>query len=87
MKQLTLRGFDKELERAIRSEAEAYGISLNQAVLRLARRGAGLERQTPSSGKIGSSLDRFIGTWTDEEAREMKEAIRIFECIDEDFWR
>ena len=42
MKQLTVRGFDDDLERAIRQLARRERISLNQAALKLLRRGAGL---------------------------------------------
>lgn len=92
MKQLTLRGFDDELEREILRVADTYGISLNQAVLRLLRRAAGLEApQSPEGGvpgppRVGSALDRHFGTWTQEEAEELAEANRVFEQIDEDLW-
>ena len=42
MKQLAIRGFDENLERAIRQLARRDGISLNRAILKLHRRGAGL---------------------------------------------
>ena len=42
MKQLTIRGFDEDLDRAIRQLARRDGISLNRAALKLLRRGAGL---------------------------------------------
>ena len=42
MKQLTVRGFDDELAEAIRQLARRDGTSLNQAALKLLRRGAGL---------------------------------------------
>lgn len=87
MKQLTLRGFDDELERAIKSEAAAYGISLNQAVLRLLRRGVSMDETGSVSGKIGTALDAHIGTWTDEEAREFEESVRLFEGIDDELWQ
>ena len=41
MKQLTIRGFDEDLERAIRQLARRDGISLNRAALKLLRRGRG----------------------------------------------
>ena len=42
MKQLTVRGFDDELAEAIRQLARRDGTSLNQAALKLLRRGADL---------------------------------------------
>ena len=38
MQQLSLRGFDKELERRIRQLARTEGISLNKAALKLFRK-------------------------------------------------
>ena len=87
MKQLTLRGFDAELERAIETVADEYGISLNQAVLRLLRRGAGLDADHKNSHLIGDRIDRYVGTWSDEEAAELRGAIEVFDAIDEDLWK
>jgi len=86
--QLTVRGFDPELLRRIRALSEREGISLNKAVLRLLRRGAGIEEPPPGSADtIGSALDDLIGTWTDEEADELRRSIEAFEAIDEELWR
>ncbi len=85
MKQLTIRGFDDTLERRIRDLARSEKISLNQAVLRLLRKGAGLEDDP--GDQIGSSLDDLIGTWTEEEGRAFDKAVSDFEVIDEEMWR
>lgn len=87
MNQLTIRGFGKELERRIREVAREQGISLNQAVLRMLREAAGLEDGSSSCREVGASMDDLIGTWTDEEARELDDAVADFETIDEDMWR
>lgn len=89
MNQLTLRGFDAELERRIRDLAKREGISLNQAALRLLRKGAGLTRpeKGESNETIGHALDAVIGTWNEEEALEFKEAVRDFERVDDDQWQ
>ena len=42
MNQLTVRGFDDELSAIMRRLAKQEGISLNQAALRLLRKGAGI---------------------------------------------
>jgi len=87
LKQLTLRGFDSELERRLRLEARSGGLSLNQAALRLLRRGAGLggERSLPNA--VGSALDHLIGTWSEADARSLQEATAVFDRVDEDFWK
>lgn len=86
MNQLTIRGFDDELARRIRQLADQEGISLNRAVLRLLRRGAGLAPGKPGADIVGSSLDHLIGTWTDEEARKMDDAIQDLSQIDRGMW-
>ncbi|HVT59243.1 MAG TPA: hypothetical protein VHR45_12665 [Thermoanaerobaculia bacterium] len=41
----------------------------------------------PTSAKvIGHALDRFIGTWSPEQAAEMLQSIEVFEQVDESFW-
>ena len=88
MRQLTIRGFDAELSRCIRGLAAREGISLNQAVLRLLRRGAGLGKESAAGAHVvGASLDHLIGTWTAEEADEMERALEEFARVDEAMWR
>ncbi len=87
MKQLTIRGFDEELTLRIKRLALNEGISLNQAVLRLLRKGANLGEKTDKPDVVGSSLDHMIGTWTEEEAEDIDRAIADFEEIDESMWK
>ena len=58
MRQLTIRGFDLELEQKqkIRTPAQREGISMNKAALRLLRKGAELIDDS-SARRIGSRLD------------------------------
>lgn len=88
MRQLTIRGFDKELERRLRELARREKLSLNQAALRLLRRGARLDEPTAGSTHVvGSSLDAFIGTWTAAEARAVERATEDLERVDPNLWR
>ena len=87
MHQLTIRGLDGELERRIRQLAGREGISLNRAVLRLLRRGAGLGGSNDKPEIVGDSLDHLIGTWTAEEAAEIDRSLEDFSRIDEETWR
>ena len=87
MKQLTVRGFDAELEEHVQRLAKREGISLNQAALKLLRKGAGLSGPTRKADTVGSSLDHLIGSWTDEEVAEMDRALEDLEVIDEAGWR
>ena len=87
MKQLSLRGFDAELERCIRELARKGKMSLNRATIKLLRKGAGLEKERPSKVEVGDSLDHLIGTWSADEARELLRGIRPLEKIDRTFWK
>jgi hypothetical protein len=87
MTQLTIRGFDEQLEKEIRRLAERESLSLNQAVLELLRRGAGLADQpAPPADRIGDSLDHLAGSWSAADARAMAEVERSFEQIDSELW-
>lgn len=86
MNQLTLRGFDKELEQRIRQLAEQEHISLNKAALQLMRRGSGLDRSA-TSNVIGNGLDDFIGSWSAAQAADFDEAVAVFEGIDPEQWQ
>ena len=86
MHQLTVRGFDADLADSIRRLARKERISMNQAVLRLLRRGAGLADDQGSADTVGASLDHFIGSWTREQADEMDRVLEHFESIDESMW-
>ena len=83
--QLTLRGFDPRLRRAIEELARRERLSLNKAALRLMERGAGLDTRE-SADRIGHSLDHFIGTWTEADADELLESIQSSEQVDKDLW-
>lgn len=85
-RQLTIR-YDDALAREIDELARREGISRNQAAVRLLRRGARLDEPEPARDAVGDSLDWFIGSWTEEQARELQEAIADFEMVDEDLWR
>lgn len=85
MKQLTVRGLGDDLTGAIRRLADRDGTSLNQAAVKLLRRGAGLE-DGQSADTVGSSLDHLIGSWSTAEADEIERALKHFEMIDEAMW-
>ena len=87
MNQLTVRGFDDDLSDSLRRLAKREGISLNQAALKLLRKGAGLSDGAGRTDTIGSSFDHLIGTWTEAEADELDSALEEFETIDEAAWK
>ncbi len=85
MKQLTLRGFDPELETRLRRLAAQEHLSLNKTVLRLLRQATGLNAQQQPN-RVGDSLDAFIGSWTRKEEREFLKTIKATETIEAAFW-
>ena len=87
MKQLTVRGFDDELAEAIRQLARRDGTALNQAALKLLRRGAGLPDGQGDGRNIGSALDDLFGSWSREEAEAFGASLEVFETVDESAWR
>ena len=86
MNQLTIRGFDEQLERCLRQLADERQISLNRAALALMRRGAGLTERRESPDQVGSGLDTFIGVWSDDDESELRRALEPFEQIDPGLW-
>ena len=87
MNQITVRGFDDDLSARLRRLAKREGISLNQAALRLLRKGAGLADDSAKTDTVGDSLDHLIGTWTRADADEMDAVLEEFETIDEEAWK
>ena len=87
MNQLTVRGFDDELAERIQRLAKRDGTSLNQAALKLLRKGAGLADPAQKADTVGASLDHLIGSWSDDEAAKLEAVLQEFEVIDEDAWR
>ncbi len=87
MKQLTVRGFDRSLERELRRTAMEQGVSLNGAALHLMRRGAGLDGPPDGPRRIGPGIDRFVGSLSREDATALREAVEQFETIDPSLWR
>ena len=87
MDQLTIKGIDDDLSTSLLGLADREGISLDQAALRLLRKGAGLTDGMGRAGTVGSSLDHLIGTWTEAEADAIDAALEDFETIDEAAWK
>ena len=87
MTQLTVRGFDRALERQLKRVAREMGLSLSQAAIELMRRGAGLEPQKGAPPRIGTAIDRFVGTLSRDDAAALDKAVEQFEVIDPALWR
>ncbi|HET8772355.1 MAG TPA: hypothetical protein VFP80_01135 [Thermoanaerobaculia bacterium] len=87
MDDLSLHGLDKELERRLTEVARSEGVSLNEAALRLLRRGAGLLESGAPTAMVGDELDGFIGRWSEADERAVLASIAAFELVDEALWK
>jgi len=81
VRQLFLRGFDRELERRLKELARREGVSLNKAAQILLLKGAGLSERTGPSTAVGDALDHFIGRWSEAEERRLLDSISSCEAL------
>ena len=85
MNQITVRGIAPEVEKQIRRKAKATGKSLNKVMLELIGGSAGPQKR--GKKPAGTSLAELAGGWSEKEAREFEESVRVFEEIDEATWK
>jgi len=85
MNQITVRGIDPGLEKEIRRKAKVMGKSLNKVMLELI--GGSAEPEKSRKKPAGASLAELAGGWSEKEAREFEESVRVFEEIDEAMWK
>lgn len=86
-KQYTIRGIDKDLDRAVRETAAKYEISVNKAVVGLLKKGAGLETPGSTKGPPYHDMDDLAGSLSREEAAKMLKAIKDMRRIEPDLWK
>ena len=82
MSQITLRGLDPKIEDELRRIAKKTGKSLNRIVLDMINKSAGSEKNPPAN-----SLRKLAGGWTENEASDFNDSIKICEQIDAAVWR
>jgi hypothetical protein len=82
---ITLRNLPPAVARGVRGRAEADGVSLNKAVIRLLEEALGLARSRRP--RINRDFDEFIGAWTEAEAREMERLLSEQRRVDPELWR
>jgi transcriptional accessory protein Tex/SPT6 len=71
--------------RAVRERAQADGVSLNKAVIRLLEEALGLSRT--KRPKINHDFDEFIGVWTEKEANEFERHLFEERRIEPEMWK
>ena len=84
MPQITLRGIDPDVERAIRKLAKKSGKSINRVILDMVYQHSGIAKK--GSKPLGESLRSMAGGWSEKEATDFLESIKSCEQIDEDMW-
>ena len=85
MNQITVRGISPEVEKEIRRKAKASGKSINKVMLELIGGSPGSQKR--GKKPAGTSLAELAGGWSEKEAREFEESVRVFEEIDEAMWK
>lgn len=85
MKNLTLRGIDKELAAELERVSSIECESMNSTILRLLRDRLGLSKRR--FHQMHNDLDDLAGTWSEEERREFEAATAAFSKVDEDLWK
>jgi hypothetical protein len=84
MPQITLRGIDPEIERKIRRVAKKSGKSLNRVVLDMIYKSTRFDRKGKT--KPAASLRKLAGGWSEKDAKDFNESIKLCEQIDEEMW-
>ncbi len=86
MKQLTIRGIPDELENIIRKEAAEKGVSLNRALVSLAVKSIGVNKNKSKKEKLYHDLDCFSGLWSESETEAFKKNLSDIRKIDKELW-
>jgi plasmid stability protein len=83
MATLTLRGYDADLEKALKETSARRGISVNHLILDTLRDALLGNGKKP---RRYDDLDSLAGTWSVAEAEEFDAAVEDFEKIDGELW-
>ena len=85
MKSFTIHKLDEETGERLEELARKERASINQTAKKLLRKALGV--QGASVAERLRDFEEFFGDWTEDEAAEFDEAVRVFEDIDEESWR
>lgn len=81
----TIHGLDPEVAKALRDYADRGKTSLNAAAKDILRRFFRIP--TADEQARIEAWGRFFGSLSDDDASEMREALKAFEQIDEEMWK
>jgi hypothetical protein len=87
MKAITLRNLPRELEKAVRKEADRKRTSINKAVISLLERNTEAHKRKKRQIKAYDDLDALAGSWTAKEAAEFDKSLVSQRTIDPELWK
>ncbi len=87
MKPITIRGIPAGIEKMIRRDAEAKGISLNKAFIGILEKATGVKREGKMKRHLYHDLDHLSGQWKEEEARIFQKNLDTQRKIEEGLWK
>ena len=71
---MSVRGLEKEKLEELKVRAKKEGVSLNTLVLGILQG----KEEGPRQPLIHDDLDRFVGTWSDEDMERFERAMSLF---------
>lgn len=86
MTSLSVRGIDAELAEALKRRARESEKSVNQLVVEILRNSVGLNKSKKFT-QVHTDLDRFFGTWSEEEHRLVQGKIDAERRVDPELWK
>lgn len=87
MKQYTLRGIPREIEKMVEAEARKTGLSVNRSVISLLEKallGGGAGREAK---KLHKDLDALFNVWSERESDRFEESLKLQRRVDEGLWK
>lgn len=87
MKQITIRGIPKDVEKIVKREATRKKTSINKVLVSLLEKAAGTSSTEQKGPVLYRDLDHFAGLWAKEEAAAFNKALDAQRTIDEDLWK
>jgi hypothetical protein len=80
---ITVRNLPPAVAKAVREKARREKLSLNKAIVKLLEEATGAG---PGKKAVHHDLDRFVGTWSREEAQAFDKALGEQRRIDSEMW-
>lgn len=86
MSSLSIRGVDEKLSTILKAKAKNSNKSMNQYVLDLLKKSAGVEKEKKYTQEH-NDLDHLFGLWSDSDFGKIQGKINKERVIDEELWK